>query len=767
MRNTLRDVIPSMFHRRLLLLAMVAVALLLILGVATARLTTGQSFAEARSTSEAKLASTQLISTRRGAILDRNGRVLAHDEPGWEVAVHFNVITGEWAGRQAIRDAKKDRLRWESLGDAEREQYVGELRGEYERQVEEMFAILAEVSGDGRDRVRERRDKIIHGVNTLQDHLWRIWQRQKEAERGEPVPLEEVSQPIAEAFEHHVIVSRLSEEQRLTIERFIAEGRQIAERSDVNTQRVWREVELRRRTVRQYPMESMLVKLDRSTLPSPLASSEPIELRVSGVGVHLIGLMRETWSEDVEDRPFRDGGGAPDLRGYRVGDQIGRSGIELSMEDTLRGARGLRRVHVDSQDDESMPVAGRDVVLSIDILLQAHIQAIMSPELGLMRTQPWHSGDVPEHLIGNPLNGAAVVIDIASGDILAAVTMPAAPRALLEDDPALLWEDPINEPMVNRAISRPYPPGSTVKPLVLVSAITDGVLGEHERIDTPGYLWPTRPMVYRDWYWKKYQRTRGEIDGVAAVKYSSNPFFGILAQRLMDQIAFGRMLWWYEQFGMGQTHGIGLPEEVPGAVGPSNRDPLRSDVEFMAIGQGPVSWTPLHAVTAYARLVSGNMAHRPRLIVAPELEHDRPPGEPTALSPAAQRMATEGMREVANESGGTAYMIDTPAHGIQRERIFNVQGVTIMAKSGTADPGSRHIDLNGNREIDPGEVVSDPRDHAWVVALVQPEGAARPTHAIAVVVEYAGSGGHVSGPIVNQIVHALQHHQYLAWPPVR
>ncbi|MFI4860646.1 MAG: penicillin-binding transpeptidase domain-containing protein, partial [Phycisphaerales bacterium JB063] len=202
-------------------------------------------------------------------------------------------------------------------------------------------------------------------------------------------------------------------------------------------------------------------------------------------------------------------------------------------------------------------------------------------------------------------------------------------------------------------------------------------------------------------------------------------------------------------------------------LGPSNRELQRSDVEFMAIGQGPVAWTPLQAVTAYARLVSGNMAHEPRLIVMPEQEHEPRASMPVPLSPAAQRMAIEGMRRVSNETGGTAYQLELALVGLPRERIFNVEGVTIMAKSGTADPGSRWIDLNNNHQQDPGEVVRDPRDHAWVVALVQPDGAARPTHAIAVVVEYAGSGGHVSGPIVNQIVHALKHHQYLAWPPIR
>ena len=89
--------------------------------------------------------------------------------------------------------------------------------------------------------------------------------------------------------------------------------------------------------------------------------------------------------------------------------------------------------------------------------LQAQVQAIMSPQFGLMTVLPWHlkTDDAPERL-GERYNGAAVVIDVASGDVLAAVSMPDAPRDLLAEDSALLWNDLVNQPMVNRAVAVPY-----------------------------------------------------------------------------------------------------------------------------------------------------------------------------------------------------------------------------------------------------------------------------------------------------------------------
>jgi penicillin-binding protein 2 len=762
-----------MFHRRLLLLTAAMLVVLAVLGTKMTMLATGATHEEARQTAESKLQRQQVIQTKRGAIVDRNGVVLAEDEPGWELAIHFDLLTDKWGYKNAYRDASRDKLAWGEMSQSQRESKVATLQREYDQQAQTMFVTLGELSGVGFAELNERRTNTVERIHRLQNYLWRQWQKQESEERGEPVPLEQVAKPIEAETQHHVLISDLPDELRLLIEDFIDEGNRAMLSGDEQARSAlpWTMVELRRTTIRRYPMDRMTVEIDRSSLPSPLAEDEPVELNVSGVGLHLIGLMRDAWKEDVAAKPLRDRTGKHDLRGYADGDRLGRSGIEQSMEAELRGSRGLRIINRDTGETTHKidPRAGKDVVLSVDIRLQAQVQAIMSPEFGLMTVLPWHlKTDDSLERVGEPYNGAAVVIDIASGDVLAAVSMPNAPRALLDEDSALLWNDLVNQPMVNRAVAVPYQPGSTLKPLVLAAALSEGVLGPNETIDTPGFLWPDKPNVYRDWYWKKYALLRGEINGVEATQVSSNPFFGILVERLIKRYNRERMPDWYRGFGLGVTPQIRLPEAISGYVGPKGRELEHNEACFMAIGQGPISWTPLQAATAYMRLASRDLARQPRLVVSPEDPNKLRRSNTDAISIVARDQALEGMHLSATTRQGTTHHLSHPSSPVNGEAIFNIEGVRVMAKSGTADPGKfRWIDYNRDGEPQEDEIERSLRDHAWVVALVQPEGAPQPTHAIAVVVEYAGSGGQIAGPIVNQITHALQRHQYLDWPPSR
>lgn len=778
MRSTVRALLPSMFHRRLLLLSAVMLSVLAVLGTKMSMLATGQSHQDAKATAESKLQRQYLIQTKRGAIMDRNGVVLAEDEPGWELAVHFDLLTGKWGYKNAYADASRDKLAWSEMSQDERETLVAELQYEYDQQAQALFITLGELSGLGTPELDERRKNTVERIHRLQNYLWRLRQKKESEERGEPVPLEDVAKPIEAETQHHVLVTDLSDELRLLVENFIDEGnRAKLGQSDEQSRSAlpWTMVELRRTTLRRYPQDRMTVELDRSTLPGPLAQDEPIEIEVAGVGLHLIGLMRDAWQEDVGDKPLRDRAGKYDLRGYADGDRLGRSGVEQSMERQLRGSRGLRMINRDTGETTHKidPRAGRDVMLAIDINVQAHIQAIMSPEFGLMQMLPWHlKTDDPQELLGTPLNGSAVVIDIASGDVIAAVSSPSASRDLLAEDSDLLWNDMVNMPMVNRAVAVPFQPGSILKPLVAVAALSDGVLGINELVDTPGHLWED-PTVYRDWIfkltgWQSFNDANGgPIDVEYAIARSSNVFFGKMAERLIKRFGIERLPWWYEQFGLASKPGTGLPEEITGKLGVTGKPLEHNQVCFMAIGQGPVSCTPLQAATAYMRLASGDLTMQPRLVVSPEVGQPLVGGGPR-IADAHRRVVLEGMRQSANASIGTTHHINHPASGLQNELIFNVQGATVMAKSGTADPGNtRWIDFNRNGKVDEGEVERNPRDHAWVIALVQPDGAAQPTHAIACVVEYAGSGGRVAGPVVNQIIHALQRHEYLQWPPTR
>lgn len=779
MRSIVRDMLPSMFHRRLLLLTVVMLVVLVVLGAQMTILATGQTHQDAKQTAESKLQRQYLIQTKRGAIFDRNGLVLAEDEPGWELAVHFDLLTGKWGYKNAYADASRDKLAWSEMSQDDREKQVTKLQHEYELQAQSVFITLGEISGIGYAEISERRTQTVKRIHRLQNYLWQRWQSQASQERGEPVPLAEVAKPIEAETQHHVLLTDLSDELRLSVENFIAEGLRAKNNGEGASQAAlpWTMVQLRRTTLRRYPHDRMTVELDRSTLPGPMAKKDPVEIEVAGVGLHLIGMMRDAWQEDVADKPLRDRTGKYDLHGYADGDRLGRSGVEQSMEPVLRGSRGLRMINRDTSETthQTAPRAGEDVMLTLDIALQAQVQALMSPQFGLMTVLPWHlKTDDPEERLGDHYNGAAVVIDIASGDVLAAVSMPDAPRNLLDEDSDLLWNDLINQPMLNRAVAVPYQSGSTLKPLVAAAALTDNVLTVSERVETPGHLWED-PTVYRDWIfkltgWQSFNDANGgPIDVIYALARSSNVFFGKLAERLIKQQGLDRLPWWYRQFGLDTKPNIGLPEEISGLMGVQGQAFQHNQVCFMAIGQGPVTCTPLQAAIAYMRLASGDLGKDARLIASPSL-----PAQPSTkrtppkLKPEHTRAILEGMRQSANEPIGTTYEIDHPASGLDNASIFNVPGVTIMAKSGTADPGgARWIDFNRNGKRDEGETQRNPRDHAWVVALVQPDGAPKPTHAIACVVEYAGSGGRIAGPVVNQIAHALKRHQYLEWPPTR
>ena len=113
----------------------------------------------------------------------------------------------------------------------------------------------------------------------------------------------------------------------------------------------------------------------------------------------------------------------------------------------------------------------------------------------------------------------------------------------------------------------------------------------------------------------------------------------------------------------------------------------------------------------------------------------------------------EGLRRAVSEGGTGHHITYSPG---DRENIFNAEGVTIWGKTGTAQ--APDLDLDGDGNIQDSEKGFD---HAWFVGLVGPDDTKRPMFALAVIVEYGGSGGRVAGPIANQIIHALQDEGYL------
>jgi penicillin-binding protein 2 len=492
-------------------------------------------------------------------------------------------------------------------------------------------------------------------------------------------------------------------------------------------------------------------------------------VRVTGVGRLVLGTLRgRLYQEDHDARraaardPSIDSGGwftegGTDRGRYITGDSVGVSGVEGAREHHLRGLRGLRTVRLDTGEERSAdPVPGGDVRLTLDAMLQARIRAALEPSVGLTTVQPWHNnGGVAE---GETLAGAAAVLDIDTGHVLALVSTPAPQGdARWDEAPPVSAYPGFLDPYVNRAIGVPYPPGSIVKPLMLGAATARGHYRMDRGIVCNGHLLEDRTDVYRCWIYKRYglshSATGEPVRAAESVTYSCNIFYYELGRRMGPRTIASI----YGELGVGGGLGLGIGRAWDGKVGaldgPGDGSDLGvSDAILMAMGQGPVTWTPLHAANAYATLARGGA------VVPPTLVDDG--GGPrvvsqAGLSPAAVEAALEGLYGSVNDSRGTGSMISFDEG---REEIFNAPGVRVWGKTGTAEASPLLHDPDG--EGPAAARVVRAGDHAWFTILVGPEGGG-PRYAVSVLIEYGGGGGRVAGPVANQVVHALIAEGYL------
>jgi penicillin-binding protein 2 len=326
------------------------------------------------------------------------------------------------------------------------------------------------------------------------------------------------------------------------------------------------------------------------------------------------------------------------------------------------------------------------------------------------------------------------------------VSMPTFTREQVENDTKWVFGDPVDFPYVNRPIAMPYMPGSPVKPIVLTSAVTAGVHRLDHGITCNGHLVPGYTSGFRCWiYQAPWHSTHDAqfghpLSGDDAICVSCNIYFYTLGESL----GIDGCKEWFGKFGVGRGFNLGIGAEFPGIVGQRmDAEPLyRGDARFMGIGQGPILWTPLHAADAYATLVRGGQRLVPRIVKGQTIV-----AEDLLLDPEAVSVALKGLHRALHDRMGSG-------HG-----QINVPGVSTWGKTGTAESARIFGEDPDGEGPEPRPILRE-GDHAWFVLLVGREGG-MPRYAIAVVMEYAGSGGKVSGPIAEQIVWALRAEGYL------
>jgi penicillin-binding protein 2 len=413
--------------------------------------------------------------------------------------------------------------------------------------------------------------------------------------------------------------------------------------------------------------------------------------------------------------------------GYRMGDYIGKMGIEKELDAELKGRDGFQQMEVDSLGrgvkvlSSIPPVPGHSVTLTIDLALQQVAE---------------------EALAGSA--GAIVAIDPRDGSVLAAASSPGIDpnsfsHGLSQEEWNRLSHDG-SHPLQNRIVQAQYPPGSVFKILTAAAALESGAVTPETRFTCRG------AMRYgnRDFRcWKK--EGHGDVSLHRALVESCDVYFYQVGLKAgIDEIARAA-----REFGLGKATGLELGGETPGLIPDSawkrrvRKEPWYSgETLSAAIGQGYDLVTPVQAARLAATVANGGTVHRPHLIrrVADGSGATVRTGavivENTArLKPETLAVIRSGLWGVVNEPGGTASGARVP-------------GLTVAGKTGTAQVV--RLARKGERQAASGV---ETRDHAWFVCYAA-SGAAQV--AIAVVVEHGGHGGSVGAPIARRLVTELK-----------
>ena len=457
-------------------------------------------------------------------------------------------------------------------------------------------------------------------------------------------------------------------------------------------------------------------------LPGVVTQMTPLRTYPYGESAaHVLGSLGEIDPDQLGQREYH---------GYRRGSIIGRKGIEMVLDRSLRGNPGGRNVLVDAHGREIRtlsevdPRPGLNVVLTLDHELQR------IAEQGLDR-------------IGK--TGAIVALDPRNGEVLVLASRPAFDPNLFAvgistDDWAGFTGDE-RKPLHNRALQGQYPPGSTYKLVTAAAALEEGVANLGTRVTCHGSF---RFGKRRYRCWKR--GGHGTVGLHAALVQSCDVFFYQIGLKLGPD----RLAHYARAFGLGERTGIELPGESAGLVPTSawkeqrfGEPWLDGETVSLSIGQGFNLWTPIQLAVAYAAVGNGGTLYRPSLVKRVE------------------SLRGELIRESGPEARGrvpvreeTLKILRAALHGVVHHprgtgsAMRRVAGVESAGKTGTAQVVGWTEEMSENEEAVPENL----RDHAWFVTYLPADA---PRLAIAVLVEHGGHGGSAAAPIAAEIAAAF------------
>ena len=469
--------------------------------------------------------------------------------------------------------------------------------------------------------------------------------------------------------------------------------------------------------------DTAYIEENKMRLPGISIKVEPLRSYVyKDFAAHVLGYLGEISKGELK---------TPEYKAYRLGEMIGKNGLESVYEFNLKGKKGFKEVEVDVSGRELKtlrklsPEVGDSLILTLDVRVQKKLEELMG-----------------EISTTNPVEGSVVVMKVQTGEIIAMVSKPSFdPNLFAAGISREQWNSLVNDdkhPLQNKAIDGQYPPASTYKLVTAYAALAENLIEPETTIFCPGHF---RLGKRRYRCWKK--GGHGAMNLHDALGQSCDVYFYTLGHR----VGVDNLEKYARKFGLGERTGIGLKGEKPGLI-PSklwkeknrNEPWLLGETISASIGQGYNLVTPLQNVSMISTLANGGLLLRPYLVrkiedsdgnvireIFPKIIKN------IEIDLEILKLLKEGLRGVVNEPHGTGH----------RARLKNI---VVSGKTGTAQV----VAMKDSEAVIPeDETPYSFRDHAWFIAFAPYK---KPEVAVSVIIEHGGHGGAVAAPIARKIL---------------
>ncbi|MFH1904645.1 MAG: penicillin-binding protein 2 [bacterium] len=445
-------------------------------------------------------------------------------------------------------------------------------------------------------------------------------------------------------------------------------------------------------------LEKVILIEERSSLLSGIfIQIEPRRKYILGESAaHITGHVRQIREGKIEKKQYHI---------FQYNEFKGEGGVEEAFDNSLKGSDGGKQIEVNSRGEqvallvEKKPERGSNVILTIDKHMQEFVSKLLEDKTGTI-------------IVMNPQNG----------DILAMASSPSYDPEIFNtpvlqtDLDALAKKD---APLLNRAISALYAPGSIFKILIATAGLKYHVVTCSQELDCKGHLKVGEGIFY---CWDR--AGHGYMNMYNAIKDSCDVYF----YRLGLLLGVNRIADFADKCGFGKLTGIKLPEEKAGLIPDKSWRKKRTwysgDTALLSIGQSYLLVTPIQLINLISAVANGGTMYKPRILL-------QTPPEQIGKLPCSKEVIKEikkALCEVVSDEG--------------TGKFAQVKGLEIAGKTSTVQVVKmKHI--TKYRDI-PYKF----RDHAMFVAFAP---AKNPQIALIVIVEHGGEGGRVAAPIAKQI----------------